>query len=131
MIKERYCSSEVSKLLKEKGFNEKTNRYYNAQFNECRTVSDTFMMPFNNEDFMKGVMMEGAMAIPTHQMACDWLREWYNIDIIIEITNPSAKPRKYYVVIWDNDNNSYILDLFGSPKEAIEEALKYCLENLI
>ena len=44
MIKEAYVSFETAKLLKEKGFRAETNRYYNAQFDEIRTVSDTFMM---------------------------------------------------------------------------------------
>ena len=49
MIKEAYCSKEVSILLKEKGFNEATNRHYNAQYDEIRTVSDTFMTYWNSQ----------------------------------------------------------------------------------
>ena len=64
-------------------------------------------------------------------MARKWLRKIYGIDIIIEISDPSVKDRKYYCVIWDGNNNSYILDLFNSYEEAFEVSLKYCLENLV
>lgn len=59
------------------------------------------------------------------------LREIYRIDIVIEISDPSANDRKYYCVIYDKNNDSYILDLFDSYEDAAEEAIKYCLENLI
>lgn len=60
-----------------------------------------------------------------------WLRKIYGIDIVIEISDPSVKDRKYYCVIWNKNNDSYILDLFSSYEECVEAALKYCLENLI
>ena len=59
------------------------------------------------------------------------LREIYGIDIVIEISDPSVNDRKYYCIIWDKNNDSYILDLFDSYEDAVEEAIKYCLENLI
>lgn len=63
--------------------------------------------------------------------AMKWLREIYGIDIVIEISDPSVNDRKYYCIIWDKNNDSYILDLFDSYEDAVEEAIKYCLENLI
>lgn len=59
------------------------------------------------------------------------LREIYGIDIVIEISDPSVNDRKYYCIIWNKNNDSYILDLFNSYEDAVEEAIKYCLENLI
>ena len=105
MIKEDYCSFEVYKLLKEKGFD-----------GEIHTT-------FDKEGYTQ-------LSI-TLQMAMKWLRETYGIDIVIEISDPSVKDRKYYCVIWNKNNDSYILDLFDSYEEALEAALKYCLENLI
>lgn len=69
--------------------------------------------------------------MPTLQMAMKWLREIHGIDIIIEITDLVCKNRKYYCMIYDRDNNSYILDLFNSYEQACDAAIKYCLENLI
>ena len=64
-------------------------------------------------------------------MVMKWLREIYGIDIVIEISDPSSNDRKYYCVIWDKNNNSYIIDLFNSYEDAVEEAINYCFENLI
>ena len=133
MIKEAYCSKEVSILLKEKGFNEATNRHYNAQYDEIRTVSDTFMTYWNNEEHMKVLMMEGALAIPTHQMAMKWLREEKRTSIIIEfdLTKRGYCP---YVYQLDYDMEWVVKWRINTPmkyEEAVEAALKYSLENLI
>lgn len=136
MIKEAYCSKEVSILLKEKGFNEATNRHYNAQYDEIRTVSDTFMTYWNNEEHMKVLMMEGALAIPTHQMAMAWLREVHNIFIVIEphmYDYINEKNSSYVISLWQGDNYSENITSKDYPtyEEAVEAALKYSLENLI
>ena len=124
MIQEAYCSYEISRLLKEKGFNEKTFTFYIKG------------QPYNLQNNFRGIKfsnseMENAHSSPTLQMACAWLREIYGIDIVIEISDPSVKDRKYYCIIWDGNNDSYILDLFNSYEEAVEAALKYVLEKLI
>ena len=111
MIKEDYCSYELCEQLKEKGMNKC-----------CFTV---YTQKNNNDGTSEAVL------VCTHQMARKWLRKIYGIDIVIEINDPSAKDRKYYCVIWDKNCDSYIIDLFDSYEEAVEEALKYTLENLI
>ena len=120
MIKEAYCSFEVAKLLKEKGFNEPCRAVYEEEILRINTLCDYY----NSE-------LSSYVCAPIHQMAMAWLREIYGIDIVIEISDPSVKDRKYYCVIWNKNNDSYILDLFGSYEEAVEAALKYSLENLI
>ena len=104
-ITEDYCSKEIYRLLIEKGFD-----------GEIHTT-------FDKEGYTQPSI--------THQMAKKWLRKIYGIDIVIEISDPSVKDRKYYCVIWNKNNDSYILDLFSSYEECVEAALKYCLENLI
>lgn len=72
-------------------------------------------------------------------MACKWLREVHNI-----IVSPYALSLGYYFEIFDLANRDITgcksLYKFGIPnkedilstyEEAIEKALKYCLENLI
>lgn len=131
MIKEAYVSLEVAKLLKEKGFNEATNRYYNAQYDEIRTVSDTFMTYWNSEEHMKVLMMEGAIAIPTHQRAMAWLREVHNLWLEI---SPEGKGL-WYREVYSLTDEEYIPNSNGhkikSYEDAVETALKYVLENLI
>ena len=120
MIKEDYVSFETAKLLKEKGFNERClKEYYNGG-----VLSDiTIEAKYNTID--------NQISAPTLQMAQKWLREVYGIDFSIEINDPAISDRKYYVVIWAKNCESYILELFSSYEEALEEAIKYCLENLI
>ena len=129
MITEDYVSYEIAKLLKNKGFDEAKNRYYNAQCNQIRTVSDTFMWHWNNEEFMKRVLMEGAIAIPTLQMTMKWLREVHHI--FLSIQQHMDMSYVWYAYMdgvpkgcdRESHNNTY--------EAACEAAIKYCLEKLI
>ena len=118
MIQEAYCSFEIAKLLKEKGFNERSAASYDS----------------------KGQLQEGWAywnktpiwyAAPTHQMAMAWLREmhylWIDIDLLTNY--------KWAWSIWlMNDANFKMGEtsqVTSNYKEAVEAALKYALENLI
>jgi hypothetical protein len=148
MITEDYVSFEVAKLLKEKGFREITNRYYNAQYDQIRTVSDTFMMDWNDEEHMRSITMPDSVSIPTLQMAMKWLREVHEIYIEIPIysigkpvlyrwnafkngrlVTDEEKPKTSNVIIKGDDNNPTVY--YYKYEEACEVAIKYCLENLI
>ena len=120
MIKETYCSYEVAKILKEKAFNESCYT--------CYVEKEISHYDYSSTNYE---LIDGVISCPTIQMAMKWLREIYGIDIVIEISDPSVNDRKYYCVIWDKNNDSYILDLFDSYEDAVEAALKYCLKNLI
>ena len=126
-MKDDYVSFEVAKLLKEKGFNEYCLKNYWSSDKELHDWK--WELSYNrNSD---GNCNTKDCAAPTLQMAMKWLREVHRIDIIIEISDPSVKDRKYYCMIWDGNNNSYILDLFNTYEEAVEAALEYTLKNLI
>ena len=126
MIEEAYCSFEVSKLLKEKGFDEKVSTYYlvhSNDFPEFFDKKDEFPDP---EDVW--------LKCPTHQMATKWLREVHDIFIKFESVTASG------ITEWHPSlnlitENKYIhankLHWYPSYEEAVEAALKYCLENLI
>ena len=91
------------------------------------------MTYWNNEEHMKVLMMEGALAIPTHQMAMKWLREEKRTSIIIEfdLTKRGYCP---YVYQLDYDMEWVVKWRINTPmkyEEAVEAALKYSLENLI
>ncbi len=139
-ITEDYVSYETAKLLKEKGFDAKCNRYYNAQHEVARTVSDTFAMNFNDETLVRGLMMEGAYSIPTQQMAMRWLREEKEIVIVIKpYPNEDGFAYVYEIkrLIGRDDfitrkvqpeNNRAGFDTY---EDAVEASIKYCLTNLI
>ena len=128
MIQEAYVSFETAKLLKEKGFDENTLMVYMSYGDLCKCNRYDSIRNSNYNDITKNYF---ECTAPTHQMAMKWLREIYRIDIVIKISDPSVNDRKYYCVIWDKNNDSYILDLLNSYEDAVEGAIKYCLENLI
>lgn len=131
MITEDYVSFETAKLLKEKGFDEECQEYYGDYEYPC----------------------------PTHQMATKWVQETFNIIIIpnyeyecdaipwcykIFKLGENGKPERVVVkgVSYDKDNNptEHIVGYrdyersyedYSTKEEAIEEGIKYCLENLI
>lgn len=145
MIQEAYCSFEVAKLLKEKGFDEECYQIYDGEgylsFNHVGYINSE--KP--NEDFC-------ALA-PTHQMAMKWLREVHNIDIVIDasvgmlgvkvyvpfistykpLKDELSKVRQIKRGIYYKDDHWVIpaLQNFDSYEEATEAAIKHCLENLI
>jgi len=121
MIKEAYCSFEVSKLLKEKGFNEPCCGRYSIRSKEFH-LDCTKMC--NN-----GGLFE--CAAPTHQMAMAYLREkgvYMSIDSII-----SSSRNVYYSIDVYTEESGWenVVDLYTSYEEAVEAALKYSLENLL
>lgn len=114
MIQEAYCSFELSKLFKEKGF-----------------VQETLMVYNQNGNFMPNGAIEDTYQIfypaPTHQMAMAWLREVHNIFIVIEpYSNTSC-----YFSLWEGDNyyENPLRKGFPSYEETVEQALKYCLKK--
>lgn len=116
MIKEQYVSFEVAKLLKEKGFKEETHgNYYlggkfDGEFEESSKV--------NWNKFFKT-----PIAAPTQQMVMRWLREVHNIKIMIR---PYVDGTYSYEIL-----NGFWYVNFDSYEDAAEEAIKYCLENLV
>lgn len=132
IIEEAYCSFEVAKLLKEKGFNY-----------PCRAVySPKGVVTHYLKEEVRAYDLKGHKKLcPTHQMAMKWLREEYKIAINIRIT--CKKVISYVFDIWDFEiihPNEFVggtIDLreqqfdFKSYEEAVGAALKYSLENLI
>ena len=120
MIQEAYCSFEVAKLLKEKGFNEHSAASYD----------------------LEGKLLEGSAywnktpvwyASPTHQMAMKWLREVHHIAINIGWGEIFEDQYKWWCIILNMDNGSILCEEIycASYEEAVETALKYVLENLL
>ena len=123
-ITEDYVSYEVAKLLKEKGFDEKTLSYY-----EDNVLCHGDWFEWNRSPL-------GHVATPTHQMAMKWLREVY--DIFIDIGYDDLD---WYWLIESISNDVPYEDrpkllkngtaCHKTYEEAVEAALKYSLENLI
>lgn len=114
MITEDYVSFETAKLLKEKGFNELTAKFYPY---------------FEGKDYKYDI------SCPTLQMAMKWLREAHNICVVsfpvVTDDDGEAGCLWNYVILRKLEvlHNSECLYEFSET--ACEAAIKNCLENLI
>ena len=115
-ITEDYVSFETAKLLKDKGFSELTTKAYPY---------------FEDRDYKYDI------SCPTLQMAMKWLREVHNIHIQIWI----LEEKGYWFDIEKildaqyKHKSLYSTGLeeiyFETYEQAVEAAIKYCLEKLI
>ena len=121
-IQEDYCSYEVSKLLKEKGFDEiECVGYYcddkpkEVQISYCGETNSTWK--------------KRCCQAPTHQMAMKWLREEQNLYIEIR------RNLNTFYYGWKVEQGMSVKAIFDykydSYEQAVEAALLYVLKNLI
>jgi hypothetical protein len=149
MITEDYVSFETAKLLKEKGFDGICDTAY-EKITSKHSVEETAISDWGKLNQIKR---------PTFQMAMKWVQETFNIVIVpnyeYECDNTpwcykifklgeNGKPKRVAIkgVSYDKDDNptEHIVGYrdyersykdYATKEEAIEEGIKYCLENLI
>lgn len=124
-ITEDYVSFETAKLLKKKGFMDGAITKFFASGYDSKgnilSIRDTEL-----KDYPR----------PTLQMACKWLREVHNKNIILDML---PEDNDCYVLWTFNvlSNNNYKImwgtkqPKYNTYEGACEAAIKYCLENLI
>lgn len=127
-----YVSFETAKLLKEKGFDVPTERFYTEN---GRTLSGAYSYNWNDD--------EGDCSRPSLWLAMKWLRKAHNQIIVpgIRVEDPISGIINCYIVgIWYIPKNNGGAFCYTSPtpyngypsfEEACEAGIKYCLENLI
>lgn len=147
MITEDYCSYEVAKLLKEKGFPQEYDIYHSMVYNEedyedeyevQRMVLQTRLVKAGTLSSYPVGVPEPKCYCPTHQMAMKWLREIHNRIITIDYDSyeneddsvttgysfsiqKKEKPTEYeYIHDW----------VYDTYEEAVEESIKYSLNTL-
>lgn len=124
-IQEAYCSFEVSKLLKEKGFDVSTETLYwlEDELNPELVYSRTPRQGFHKE-------YGGSLLAPTHSVAIEWIRVNFGIWVSVEIASCNTfRPKAYEL---DGDKfGGWEGYKYSSPQEATEAALLYTLKNLI
>lgn len=153
MIQEAYCSYKISKLLKEKGFDESTqfvwyehlpsqNAVHNSEIGKPKR--DYFYWekegernsPWTNNCSVPSYIRGEVYSCPTHQMAMKWLREEKNILIYVYPVIDLPVKNNYYWR-WDGKKKRHDAPHIGdkhnyeSFEDAVEAALKYSLEKLI
>ena len=138
MVQEEYINFETAKLLKDKGFDEICYLGYNvngAYFPTSNRSNSQIIQP----DFC-------FICCPTQQHVMRWMREAHNLFIEIQCYSVDNDFNYSYVVYRQLKNlrgkeygigkHSYLRkekgkSQFRSYEEACEEAIKYCLINLI
>ena len=138
MITEDYVSFETAKLLKEKGFDEPCKVWYSeytSQFNGKKYNSLEF------DDCNRfNVGYKFLFYVPTLQMAMKWLREVHKIGIFTSswlVTNAGRTferhPYGTSIVSLVGEHDLLCNDILEKEtyEEAVEAALKYCLNHLI
>ena len=124
MIHEEICTYEVCKLAKEKGFNVPTAEFYNDDGN-----IGCYPRAFNHNEFP-----DGDYAAPTQSLLQRWLREEKGYYVYPFFDNVQ--------LMWDwvcreKTGDKWIplvgveFHLFPTYELALEDALKYALENLV
>lgn len=153
-ITEDYCSYEVAKLLKEKGFKESTQFVWYEHFPSQNAVNNSEIgkpkrdyfywekegernSSWTNNSPVPSYISGEVYSCPTLQMAMKWLREVHKVLIVIDA---------YHVDHWDGDIDCFEISIYSHASiiivpneiahptdytEAVEVALKYSLENLI
>lgn len=137
MITEDYVSFETAKLLKEKGFDEYGMYFYTLKdegregYKSNKRLGE---LAHNSSPDLK----ERAVSCPTLQMAVKWLREKHNQNITVKAHNNVARAKTIYYAEVQNlsepaekgfcVNGCTFKDTY---EEAVDYAIRYCLENLI
>lgn len=124
MIGEAYCSYKVSKLLKEKGFDELCSWFYNSK-GQQRHIE----LAAKKRNSMLSV---DSYSMPTMQMALAWLREVHGIIITIDYNDDEdcEENERYGFSVYAPHRN-VDLATYTTFEEACEKALLYTLLNLI
>lgn len=125
MITEDYCSYEVAKLLKDKGFD---GLCYCHEFTDYEGNFTTYHTEYP-ENWNQS---EPCVSIPTLGMAMKWLREVHHIAINIGWGEIFEDQYQWWSKVLNMDNGDLYCEHYNaSYEESVEDTLKYILENLI
>ncbi len=140
MIHEEICTYEVCKVAKEKGFNCEVYNYYQATKYYCESLrgielhSECWKLETDEcySRYNKG--SEDIVSAPTQSLLQRWLRENKEVEVYVRHFEETNKyPHHFGVII--TDNKGEVLEIgakmFDTYELALEDALKYALENLV
>ena len=130
MIHEEICTYEVAKLAKEKGFDVPTHYAYNEN---CRKAM--YMELCLN----RNIKDSRSISAPTQSLLQRWLREKKGVTICVDIFDDGwffdiSTFYKQDTGIYEVDmpyKSSNVSPVYDTYELALEDALKYALENLV
>ena len=142
-VTEDYVSFETACLLKDKGFDQKCEKVYmqgELKWASCCMEGESFVdredirLAANYENWIEYTQGDYAVLAPTLNIAMKWLREKKGI-AVVPILSSVLDNEKF---LWDIEitiaktNESYHQGwIYEHYEDAVEAAIKYCLENLI
>lgn len=125
MITEDFVSKEIAELLKEKGFDEETRSCYYLNDTSKVYLNGSVSCNYNGYGFQNI-----CVSAPTLQMAIKWLREVCGLIISIEF-QAICSTWKWRIYIKSSNKKHTDFQHYNKYEEAVETAIKYCLEHLI
>lgn len=136
MIHEEICTYEVCKLAKEKGFPQEFNYphfkskldYYNHKGELNGDVGDILKLRIKHKPVPEEMK---PIAAPTQSLLQRWLREQEGIYVYIFPHHIEGKIIYASRAIAPNQDDALIPQFFDTYELALEDALKYALENLV
>ena len=131
---EDFVSYDVAKLLQENGFDWPTVPFYDIKKKEfCSRVGNVFQPC----DWYHTYPERKFYSAPTHQMACEWLRQKHNLSVEVYRTACGwigcvvAISSGTDIKFLEDDGDDPASGTYTSHFGAAEATIKYCLENLI
>ena len=153
-IREDYCSFEVSKLLKEKGFKQQTLCFHfeDREFREnnfrditgmdygneftveyeelLENWNDNFLTEKNGNRCFGCSKSKGyfeTYSAPTHALAIKWIRENFGIHISVDFDSKNW----FGIITILPDKDRQVYGSYASAEQATEASLLYTLQKLI
>lgn len=137
MIHEEICTYEVCKLAKEKEFDVPTDRYYHIYDDVIEAQNSLEMTGDGCADFYNS-LNRCRCAAPSQSLLQRWLREEKGLCISVEAYPTLAIMGKicFAWVVKSGSDGHFMesndsLQTFYTYELALEDALKYALENLV
>ena len=135
MIKERYVSFEIAKLLKEKGFNEECEYFYDEYDKNEYVICSNGSSAYNDDKNPTYYSM------PTLYMTMEWLREkgvYMYVEPFITISSEGYNLKGFkpwittFKTNWFNPLSKIGTTTYSKTYEkAVEVSIMFALENLI
>ena len=133
MIHDEIVTYEVAKLAKEKGFNVPIDRYYHIYDDVIEVRYSLEMTSDGCADFYNS-LNRCRCAAPTQSLLQRWLRDYgFGEAEVRHWPETNKYPHHYGWEVKDNlgDLMSFSSKMFDTYEQALEDALKYTLENLV
>ena len=130
MIQEEVVTYEVAKLAKEKGFSQHIGDdayVVENEYDDKYEVGCCYPIPFI-PDYLPTI------TAPTQSLLQRWLREEKKVEAYVRHFEETNKyPHHFGIIITDDKGQTLEIGgkLFDTYELALEDALKYALENLI